>query len=308
MAKRPTLLEHFRSFSYQNNISDFETALEYFTVFGGTGWDVDVSKSVDVLIEEKILSNYESIHNRIIRFTHGNALYHMLLSIIALGEEHEDAVFKKGSVGKEKGQKAIDYLVMKSLLKFDHSVEKPLEEGDSKSDRLVFELPFMRFWFGFISANYKGIVAGDFREFYTKWHNVKAHFSILISNLLVRDLVHKSFKNSFKNDPIVALGSYYDKNVNIDILAKRKSGKMLVGACKYSKEAAKINTLNTLQKMCEKAQLKISEYILFSKNGFTLEFTGVKDDNLILLEQTHMSFLLENLNKKDLLDYSNKKY
>jgi len=54
MSKRPTLLQHFRSFAYQNNIKEFDKALEYFTVFGGTGWDVDVSKSVDELIKEKV--------------------------------------------------------------------------------------------------------------------------------------------------------------------------------------------------------------------------------------------------------------
>ena len=58
MAKHPTLLEHFRSFAYQNNIKNFDKALEYFSVFGGTGWDVDSSKSVATLIEEKILANY----------------------------------------------------------------------------------------------------------------------------------------------------------------------------------------------------------------------------------------------------------
>ena len=55
MSKHPTFLQHFRSFAYQNNIKDFDKALEYFTVFGGTGWDVDVSKSVGTLIEEKVL-------------------------------------------------------------------------------------------------------------------------------------------------------------------------------------------------------------------------------------------------------------
>jgi len=62
MAKHPTLLQHFRSFSYQNNIRDLDTALEYFTVFDGTGLDIDVFKSVNMLIEEKILRNYEPIH------------------------------------------------------------------------------------------------------------------------------------------------------------------------------------------------------------------------------------------------------
>ena len=31
MSKRPTPLQHFRSFVYQNNITDFNVALEYFT-------------------------------------------------------------------------------------------------------------------------------------------------------------------------------------------------------------------------------------------------------------------------------------
>lgn len=59
MSKRPTLLQHFRSFAYQNNIKDFDKALAYFTVFGGTGWEVDASRSLDELIEEKVLRNYD---------------------------------------------------------------------------------------------------------------------------------------------------------------------------------------------------------------------------------------------------------
>jgi hypothetical protein len=82
MAKHPTLLQHFRSFAYQNNIKDFDVALEYFAVFGGTGWDVDASKSLATLIEEKVLSNYETLHESMTRYTHNNGLYHMVLSII----------------------------------------------------------------------------------------------------------------------------------------------------------------------------------------------------------------------------------
>ena len=83
MSKRPTLLQHFRSFAYQNNIRDFEKALEYFTVFGGTGWSVDASKSLDELIEEKVLRNYEPLHKSMTRYTHNNPVYHKLLSLVA---------------------------------------------------------------------------------------------------------------------------------------------------------------------------------------------------------------------------------
>ena len=95
MSKRPTHLQHFRSFAYQNNIKDFDKALEYFTVFGGTGWDVDGSKSLDKLIEEKVLCNYEPLHKSMTRYTHNNPVYHKLLSLVAQGLNHEHDAFKK---------------------------------------------------------------------------------------------------------------------------------------------------------------------------------------------------------------------
>jgi len=308
MSKHPTLLQHFRSFAYQNNIRDFDKALEYFTVFGGTGWSVDTSKSVEALIEEKILRNYESLHKSMTRYTHNNPVYHKLLSLVALGVEYEHDVFKKAKIGRDKGEEGIDYLEKKSLLTFDLSVEKPLNEGDSKSDRLLFRLPFMRFWFAMISPNYKSIASGDFGEFEQKWAKLRENFSILLSNLLVRQLVLQSMAAKFADDPIVSIGSYYDKHTHIEILAKRKSGKMLAGACKYSKDAAKTNMLNSLKEKCQKSELNIADYVLFSKNGFSSEVEQMKDAEITLLSHDHLSSLLDNLNKDDLLVYTNKKY
>jgi len=308
MSKRPTLLQHFRSFAYQNNIKEFDKALEYFTVFGGTGWDVDVSKSVATLIEEKILSNYEALHDSMTRYTHNNGLYHMVLSIIALGVNYENDVFKKAKVGKDKGEEAIDYLVSKSLIKFDLSVEKPLVEGGGKSDRILFELPFMRFWFAMISPNYQNIVEGDYDEFATKWHKTRDNFSILLSNLLLRDLVKETLNAKLENDRIVKIGSYYDKKVEIDILAKRKSGAMIAVACKYSFDPAKSNMMPTLIEKCAKAELEITDYGLFSKNGFTPEVEALKEKEVVLLSTAELSSLLDNLSEDDLLKYTNKKY
>jgi hypothetical protein len=308
MAKHPTLLQHFRSFAYQNNIKDFDTALEYFTVFGGTGWDVDVSKGVDALIKEKVLSNYEALHESMTRYTHNNGLYHMILTIIALGVNHENDVFKKAKVGRDKGEEAIDYLVSKSLIKFDLSVEKPLNEGGGKSDRILFDLPFMRFWFAMISPNYQSISQGNYEEFTQKWSKIKDNFSILLNNLLLLELVKEISNAKDEKNPIVKIGSYYDKKIEIDILAVRKSGKMIAAACKYSKEPAKINMMHTLIEKCTKAELEISDYVLFSKNGFTPEVEALKEKEVVLLSHKHIVSLLVDVSKEDLLSYKNKKY
>ncbi len=308
MAKHPTLIQHFRSFAYQNHIKDFDKALEYFTVFGGTGWDIDTSKSIESLIREKILHNYEALHKSITRYTHNNPVYHKLLSLVALGTEYEQDAFKKAKIGRDRGEEAMDYLEQKSLLKFDLSIEKPLDANYVKSDRVIFPLPFMRFWFAMISPNYKSILEGDFDEFTQKWQKLRGNFSILLSNLLVRDLVMRSFAKAFADDPISSLGSYYDKHTHIEILAIRKSGKMLAGACKYSKEPAKSNMPNALKQKCQKSELNVSDYVLFSKNGFSSEVADNKDANMTLLLGEHQASLLDDLNKDDLLVYSNRKY
>ncbi len=308
MAKRPTLLQHFRSFSYQNKIKDLDKALEYFGVFGGTGWDVDSSESVETLIEKKVLRNYESIHKSMTRYTHNNPVYHKLLSLVALGTEYEHDTFKKAKIGKDRGEEAIDYLEKKSLLRFDLSVEKPIKESDMKSDRLLFDLPFMRFWFAMISPNYKGISEGDFNEFGQKWHKLRDNFAILLSNLLVRELVKQSFAKKFADDPVVSIGSYYDKQTYIEVLAIRKSGKMLAGACKYSKDAAKPNMLNSLKEKCQKVELDIEEYVLFSKNGFSAELEQMKNEKVMLLSHDDLATLLDDLSKDDLMVYTNKRY
>ena len=308
MSKRPTLLQHFRSFAYQNNITNFDIALEYFTVFGGTGWDIDSSKSVDELIKEKVLCNYEELHKGVINFTHGNGLYHMMLTIIALGVEYEDDVFKKAGVGRDKGEDAVDYLELKSLLKFDTSVAEPRNERYKQSDKLLFEFPFMRFWFATISPYYQSICSGDFSEFESKWSALRGNFSILLSNLLVLELVKEHFIKKIESDPIVSIGSYYDKKIEITILAKRKSGKLLAGECKYSKTEAKMHMIDSLKEKCEKVGLDVDEYVLFSKNGFTSELKELDDENLMFLSKEDFSSLLDGLSQKDLLVYKNKKY
>lgn len=308
MAKRPTLLQHFRSFAHQNHIDDADIALQYFAVFGGTGWDIDITQNIDELIESKILRNYESLHNSMSRYTHSNPVYHKLLSIVASGTEHEHDAFSKARIGKDRGEEAVDYLEHKRLIKFDLSVEAPSKDSSEKSDRLVFELPFMRFWFALVSPYYKGIAAEDYEEFREAWSSVKDNFYILICNLLIRDLTVERLKKKYPDDKVVVTGSYYDKNVQIDILTKLKSGKIIAGACKYSKQPAKKNMIDTLKDKCKRAELDINEFMLFSRNGFADEWEQKSNEDIMLVDDTGLASLLDSLSNDDLLVYKNRKY
>jgi hypothetical protein len=308
MSKQPTLLQQFRSFCFQNSVTDFEKAVEYFAVFGGMGWKVNLSRPLEELIEEKVLKNYRYIHGDITKITQSNNIYHSLLTALATGDRREHSAFKKANVKREEGEEAIDFLIEHGLLVFDKSIEKPVDEKDANSDKLLFTQPFMRFWFSSISPYYKSIREGDYKEMKEHWSHMKHSFSDLIYDQLVMELMKKSFKDDPKGGYIASIGSYWDKNTQIDILAKRKSGKMIAGICKYSKSKANKSELTKLKEKCAQAELEVDTFVIFSKNKFSSELKKEKGEKVRLLSLRNMTSLIDDLSDKDLLVHTNKKY
>ena len=305
----PSLLAQFRSFCYQNRATDFEKALEYFAVFGGMGWSVDISVPIEKLIEQKVLKNYRYIHGDITKITHSKSTHHAMLTAIATGDRREYSAFKKINIGREAGEEVIDFLIKDGFLVFDKSVEKPVDEKDNISDKLLFVTPFMRFWFAMVSPTYKSIKEGDYSEVKQRWIDIKSEFTTLIYTQLVQELISLSFKEAFEGDPIVNIGAYYDRNVSIDILAKRKSGAMVAGSCKYGKSKVNKSELTRLKELCKQAELnKVETYVIFSKNKFSSELKKERDSNTKLFSLRHLSKLMDNLSEQDLIISTNKRY
>jgi hypothetical protein len=110
------------------------------------------------------------------------------------------------------------------------------------------------------------------------------------------------------DDPVTAIGSYYDKKMRIELLGIHKSGKIVAGECKYSQKPAEVHMLSALKEKCQKADLDAEGYVLFSKHGFAAELEQMAGENMILLSQVHLSSLLDHLTQEDLLVYTNRKY
>lgn len=308
MTKHPTLLQQFRSFCYQNNAVDFEQAVEYFAVFGGMGWSVDFSKPLEELIETKVLNNYRYIHGDLTKITHSKPIYHAMLTAVATGDRREYSTFKKVNIGREQGEEVIDFLIKDGFLIFDKSVEKPVNEKDGISDKLLFVTPFMRFWFAVISPTYKSIKERDYKEVKERWSHMKSNFFTMIYDQLVLEMLKQSFKEAFEGDPIVSIGGYWDKHTQIDILMKRKSGELIAGLTKYSKAKANKNELTKLKEKCTQAQLEVDTFVIFSKNKFSSELKKEKGEKVQLFSLRNLTGLISELNEKDLLTYTNKKY
>ena len=303
----PTILQQFRSFCYQNNATNLEVALEYFAVFGGMGWRVDLTKPLDELIEEKVLNNYRYIHGDTTKITQSKEIHHKVLSALAIGDRREHSAFKKAQVSKENGEESVDFMIKEGLLSKEVSVEKPLRNHEQVSIKLNFNQPFMRFWFAVISPYYKGIKAGEYTEVKERWSQMRGEFTNLVYQQLFMELVKQGY-NMSNDDKIMKIGSYWDTQTEIDLLAKTKSGKMIAGACKFSKAKAKKSELSKLKEKCQVAELEIESYVIFSKNKFSTELKKEKSEALQLFSLKSLGHLLADLSKDDLLVHTNKKY
>lgn len=304
MTKHPTTLQQFRSFCFQNNATDIERAIEYFAVFGGMGYSVDMSKPLEELIEEKVLKNYRYIHGDLTKITQSNKAHHALLSAVALGDRREHSAYRRADLTRKEGEESAAFLIKFGLLTRQVSQADPLDEHEEKSDRLIFTAPFLRFWFSAVSPYYKGIKEGDFTEMKAKWENTKQSFFDQVYEALVISLV----KQSFKEDWVAKIGSYWDKSTEIEILGKTKGEKIIVGACKYSKAKANKSELAKLQEKCAKVELSPDIFVIFSKNGFSSEFKKEKSESLKLYTLKNLKILMDDLSEKDLLVTTNKKY
>jgi len=304
MSKYPSILEQFRSFCFQNTPQELEQAIEYFSVFGGTSWSVELTRELEELIENKILKNYTYIHGDITKITRSDKVSHALLSAAATGDGRVHSALKRARISRTEGEEAIDMLCGKNILKREFSLESPPNEDEKIDERLNFSTPFLRFWFAFVSPYFKTIKEGDFKEATESFANRKSEFY----ELTFKKLSHELIKKSLKDDVIVEIGSYWDRGVQIDILAKTKSGRVIAGICKYSNQKAKKSELAKLQEQCRLAELKPDIYVIVSRGGFSNELKALKGEDVKLFALKNFKTLVEDLSEKDFIECIGKKY
>ena len=81
-----SLLEQFRSFWFRNYPDDMETQIEYFAIFGGLGLEVDTTKSIETLVHELILENFQKLNEKVKQLTLDNSNNKRLLNALAVGD------------------------------------------------------------------------------------------------------------------------------------------------------------------------------------------------------------------------------
>ena len=222
--------------------------------------------------------------------THGEAEYNTILTGLAQGDRRTNSAFKRAKINFDDGIEMIDELCKFKVLKLEKSLQalSNLTDQYTVSEKLLFTTPFSRFWFAFVSPIFKGIKDGNYEEFHKLYENKRVEFT----DLVFEQLAHEYMKFNLEADQIKNIGRYWDDDLDIDLLVKTKSGKVIAGSCKYTNSKIKKTELTRLKEKCEAAKIDVDLFVLFSKKGYTTELKSLKGDTLKLFTVKSFSQLL----------------
>ncbi len=304
------LLNQFRSFYFRNYPDDMETHITYFSIFGGLGWDIDTTIPLNILVEKLILENFSSLNEKIEQLTLEDDNNKKLLRALAIGDRRIFSAFKHANLNTAKGTAALNYLQDKSLVSIEYSREEPIKNSNPHnklkrsisrhriSHKVLFTQPFIRFWFYFIAPYSHNILKKNYDEFFKDFKIKQSSYTSLIFEELSEILLNYHIRDS----QILSSGSYWDANIEIDILTITDKEEIFVGECKWTNHQINMKELHKLNEKCEKLDIIPTQIALFSKRGFSKELLSKQARGLALYSSCDFDALLKNIHKEELIE------
>ncbi|MDD2790190.1 MAG: DUF234 domain-containing protein [Sulfurimonas sp.] len=304
------LLDQFRSFYFRNYPNDMELQIEYFSVFGGLGWDIDTSKSFETLLHELIFENFELLSEKMTQLTFNNNNNKRLLRALAVGDRRIFSAFKRAGLNNGNGGAALQYLQEKGLISIEYSREEPARslqpQGKLKreiakhriSHKVLFSQPFVRFWFYFIAPHIRDIKEKNYENVLKMFHERQNSYTSLVFEELSEVLLNYHIRDA----QILSSGSYWDAKVEIDILTVTQDEKVYVGECKWTNHKINKKEFHKIIEKCEKLDIEPYQVTFFSKRGFSKELLSMQSKNLALYSSEDFSALLKNSSREELIE------
>ena len=301
------LLEQFRSFYARNYPDDMETQIEYFAVFGGLDLEIDTTKPIIILIKELILENYKTINKKIEDLTLADKECFRLLRALAVGDRKIFSAFNRAGLNNANGGSALNYLEQKGLIQIEFSREEPAKSLNPKgklkreisryriSHKVLFTHPFLRFWFYFVAPYAKKIEQGEYETFFKDFEIRQSSYTSLVFEELSEILLNYNLRDS----QILSSGSYWDVNVEIDILTITKDEKIYVAECKWTNHKVNKSEWHRVVEKCQKLQIEPTQIVIFSKRGFSKELTKDQGKKLALYCSKDFEALLKNVKRDE---------
>ncbi|MCF6330048.1 MAG: DUF234 domain-containing protein [Sulfurimonas sp.] len=295
------LLEQFRSFYFDNYHDDMESLIEHFAVFGGLKIEVDTSMSISELIHIHILNDYEHINDKIKIITANDSVNIRLLRALAVGDRRIFSAFKRAGLNNGNGGAALNFLKKGGIIEIEESREINAKKAFPSlklkrelarhriSHKVLFNHPFIRFWFYFVVPHSKEIKEGNFNNFFDSFNQKQNQFTSLVFEELSELLLNYNLRDA----GILNSGSYWDMNVEIDILTQTDDNQLYVGECKWTNHKINKKELHKLNEKCEKLGIKPAKIVFFSKRGYSKELEKIQGKELSLYSSEDFKALLK---------------
>ena len=278
-----------KNFSKEFLYLNTKELIEYFSVFEGYENLKLLTKKETLLenIEENILKNYHNLKKLFI-FSDDLSLQkdiEKFLHRLAIGSRKSYSAYKK-DISFYRGKTIYKTLFFKNILKKEYSREvdnfryhkrrKRAYRGYQIEDKMRFTKGFYRFWFMFVYPFKSELENSNYKDCLTNIEENLDYFISLKFEYLSNELL------KLKRFDIVEYGTYWDKYIELDLLAKAKDGTLYVGECKWKNHKVNASILNKLKKKSAKVGFDVDYFVLFSKSGFSNELLKLKDNNLLL--------------------------
>ena len=308
--KNSKLLEQFRSFYIRNYPDDMEIQIEYFSIFGGLGWEIDTSKDVAVLIQDLILNNFTEIDKQIQDLISISSEQRRLLRALAIGDRRIFSAFNRAGLNNQNGGVALNQLEDKGLIQIEFSREEPARSLNPKgklkrevarhriSHKVLFTYPFIRFWFYFIVPHIHEILEENYDDFFKDLQKRQNSYTSLVFEELSEVLLNYNLRDS----QIISSGSYWDANIEIDILTITNDEKTYVAECKWTNHIINKKELHKLREKCQRLDIEPTQIIFFSKRGFSKELLSNQSKDLALYTSNDFESLVKSTKSDELIE------
>jgi len=268
--------------------------VEYFSILGGIEEhiELDYFESVSAMVEANFVKNFSVFEQMVTPSYLLETPYRELLTVVARGDGKYYSVLRKAKLSEGVGERIVSELAELGILRVELSREQPLKTHPKHKlkkelrhyriqDKLRFVNPFLRFWFGFVSYYRSELIQGRGERFMENFRNHYERLRTLVFEQLCNDLLIDHFSQT---TPLLSHGSYWNQHSEFDILAVTSNKKLVLGECKYKDRKVCKNELNKLKAKALQSGIKVDIYALFSKDGFSNELLGMKDENLLLFD------------------------
>jgi len=278
----------YRAFPYL----EIDALIEYFAFFGGGERDLglDLLAGLESNIRDTVITRFRETEQMISPSYLLDEPYRPLLTAVARGDGKLLNIFRRARLSEAAGGHLLNTLVSLGILRIEASREAKAHRRYGQQlpreirryriqSKARFVHPFHRFWFGFVAPYGEALARGEAEPFWANYHRHRDRALSYLFEQLSNALLIQRFAS---HDPVLSHGSWWDRRHEYDVLAITRSGRLILGECKYTGRAITKGEWTKLRDKAAQTGLRVDTWALFSRSGFSRELEGMAGEDLLL--------------------------